>query len=167
MRTWSVSGTAFALCTRSSSLSMRTSTSMSRRILLLRADGSAGPTAREELGEATRDGLGDELVHLAAERGDLLHAARRHEAVLRAGHDVDGLDVRREGPVQVVHLELPLEVRDHAQALHDHLRVPLAREVDDELGEAVDLDVLAARERLLEERDPLVEREHRLLVLRS
>src|SRR6266536_2933716 len=33
MRTWSVSGTAFALCTRSSSLSMRTSTSMNPRSL--------------------------------------------------------------------------------------------------------------------------------------
>src|SRR5919204_6810756 len=153
MRTWSVRGTAFALCTRSSSLSMRTSTSMSRRILLLRADGSAGPTAREELGEATRDGLGDELVHLAAERGDLLHAARRHEAVLRAGHDVDGLDVRREGPVQVVHLELPLEVRDHAQALHHRPGAPAPRELDDELREDVDLDVRRLREGTAQELD--------------
>src|SRR4249919_2200462 len=33
MRTWSVSGTAFALCTRSSSLSIKTSTSMDLRSL--------------------------------------------------------------------------------------------------------------------------------------
>src|SRR5215212_8973267 len=37
MRTWSVSGTAFALCTRSSSLSMRTSTSMNPRSLQRKA----------------------------------------------------------------------------------------------------------------------------------
>src|SRR5947208_8724698 len=33
MRTWSVSGTAFALCTRSSSLSIRTNTSIDLRSL--------------------------------------------------------------------------------------------------------------------------------------
>ena len=40
----------------------------------------------------------------------------------------------------------------------------LAGEVDDELGEHVDDDVVAACERVLEERDPLLDREERLLV---
>ena len=69
-------------------------------------------------------------------------------------------------PVQLVHLELPLEVRDHAQALDDRLRVPPAREVDDELAEDVDLDVVEAGERAAEELDALLDREHRLLVVR-
>src|SRR5919198_3080757 len=146
MRTWSVSGTAFALCTRSSSLSIRTSTSMGsqstasigkralsasfrgygRLHLLLRADRSAGATAREELLEAPGNRVRNKLVDLAAERGDLFHAARGDEAVLRSRHHVDRLDVRRERSVQVVHLELPFEVRDHAQPLHHRLRAPAA-----------------------------------------
>ena len=65
-----------------------------------------------------------------------------------ARHHVDGLDLRREVTVQLVHLELPLEVGDHAQALDDHLRLPAARELDDELGEDVDLDVLEVRRAL-------------------
>src|SRR5919205_2573211 len=177
MRTWSVSGTAFALWTRSSSLSMRTRTSMSaasyscgptwKSGLLAGVLGRPGPSVREEHLEPLRDRRRHELRHVAAERRDLLHAARRDEAHLRARHHVHRLDLRRELAVELVHLELPLEVRDDAQALDDHLRVPLAREVDDELGEAVDLDVVVAGERLLQERDALVEREHRLLVLRG
>src|SRR5436190_9556217 len=119
MRTWSVSGTALALCTRSSSLSINTRTSMDVqcrdspggrtppfRALLLRVERRAWPGARVELLKAARDRLRDELVDVAAEARDLLDAARRHEAVLGPRHDVDGLDLRREQPVQVVHLEL-------------------------------------------------------------
>ena len=69
-------------------------------------------------------------------------------------------------PVELVHLELPLEVRDHAQPLHDRLRVPPARELDDELAEDVDLDVRQMRERVAQELDALVDLEHRLLVVR-
>src|SRR6266508_2585229 len=110
MRTWSVSGTAFALCTRSSSLSIRTRTSMRRQCtawggLLLGVDGSSRASPRVQLGEAAGDGGGDELLDVAAEGGDLLHAARGDEAVLRARHHVDGLDLGPERPVQVVHLE--------------------------------------------------------------
>src|SRR2546426_5625207 len=43
MRTWSVSGTAFALCTRSSSLSIKTSTSMDFRSLQRDPDDLAVP----------------------------------------------------------------------------------------------------------------------------
>src|SRR4051812_1867756 len=68
--------------------------------------------------------------------------------------------------VQLVHLELPLEVRDDAQPLHDRLRVPLLRELDDELAEDVDLDVVEVRQRAVQELDALVDREHRRLVTR-
>ena len=126
---------------------------------------SAAHAVREELLEAPGDRLGHELVNVSPERGDLLHAARGDERVERARHHVHGLDLGGEMAVQLVHLELPLEVRDHAQALDDHLRVPPVREVDDELGEDVDLDVVEPGERLTQERDALVEREHRRLVL--
>src|SRR4249919_2640136 len=104
MRTWSVSGTAFALCTRSSSLSMSTRTSMGCSLpgsqpgeawlppraatLLLRARGGAAPPFREELPEPRGHRGRDQLVDVSAEGGDLLHAARRDERVERAGHHV-------------------------------------------------------------------------------
>src|SRR5262245_31343318 len=96
---------------------MRTRTSM-RASLLLRADRRAGPTLREELAETPGDSLRHELVDVAPEGGDLLHTARGEEAVLRARHQVHGFDLGGEIPVQVVHLELPLEVGDGPQALH-------------------------------------------------
>src|SRR5712691_444164 len=163
MRTWSVSGTAFALWTRSSSLSIRTSTSMvwkssfggcrngPARGSLARILGGPGPAGREELLEALRHRVGHEGGDVAAVRGDLLDAAGRDEAHGRACHHVDGLDVGREMPVQLVHLELPLEVRDDAQPLDDRLRLPLARELDDELAKDVDLDVVDRAHRLRSE----------------
>src|SRR6476646_947695 len=162
MRTWSVSGTAFALCTRSSSLSMRTSTSICLSLLLGACRGAA-PPFREQLLEALGDGGRDEFVHVSAEGRNLLHAARGDERVERARHHVDGLDLGGEMAVQLVHLELPLEVGDHAQALDDRLRLPAAREIDDELAKDVDLDVRDVRERLAEEADALVDREGRAL----
>ena len=69
--------------------------------------------------------------------------------------------------VQLVHLELPLEVRDDPQALHDRLRLPPPREVDDELAEDVDLDVVEVGKRIAQEFDTLLDREHRLLVVRG
>ena len=86
--------------------------------------------------------------------------------VLRARHQVHGLDVRRELPVQVVHLELPLEVGDRAQALHHRPRAPAAGELDHELGEDLDLDVRVLAQGVLEELDALLDREERLLVPR-
>src|SRR5439155_13814269 len=108
----------------------------------------------------------DELGDVAPERRDLLHPAGGDEADVRAGHDVHRLDVRREVAVELVHLELPLEVRHDAQALHDRLRLPPVREVDDELAEDVDLDVGQVRKRGMQEVDALLDREHRLLVAR-
>src|SRR6185312_2439267 len=111
MRTWSVSGTAFALCTRSSSLSINTSTSMA----IQSTPGGSGLPVGEQLPEPAGHRLGDESVHLTAEVGYLLHAAGGNEAHLGARHHVDRFDLRRERPVEVVHLELPLEVGDDPQ----------------------------------------------------
>src|SRR5205085_6586094 len=166
MRTWSVRGTAFALWTRSSSLSMRTRTSMLAMILLLGVQGSPAPTAGKELPQPARDGRWHQLLDISAEGSDLLHAARGHERDLRARHHVDGLDVGRERAVELVHLELPFEVGDDAEALHDHAGLPAACEVDDELLESIDLDVVDVTDRVLDERDPLLERQQRRLVLR-
>src|SRR3954463_5731925 len=154
MRTWSVSGTALALCTRSSSLSIKTSTSMAVS-LLLRAERGAAASVREQLPEARGDRLGNQSVHLSAKRGDLLHAGRRDERDLRARHHEHRLDVRREVAVQLVHLELPLEVGGDAPALDDRPRLPAARELDDQLLEDVDLDVVRLH-RLADEGDALV-----------
>jgi hypothetical protein len=65
-----------------------------------------------------------------------------------------------------MHLELPLEVGDRAQALHERACAPAAGELDDELREDVDLDVAEVFERALEERHAFLDRERRLLVLR-
>ena len=46
------------------------------------------------------------------------------------------------------------------------LRAPALRELDDELGEDVHLDVVLGAQGLLEEADALLDREHRLLVAR-
>src|SRR6516225_3621757 len=164
MRTWSVRGTALALCTRSSSLSMRTRTSIRRSSLLLVTDRGAAAAVGEHLLQAACDGRGYQLFDISAEGCDLLHPARRDETDLRAGHHVNRLDLRRQRPVQLVHLELVLEVRDHPQPLHDRLGIPAPGEIDDELAEDVDLDVVQV-ERLLQEPDALVDREHRRLVV--
>src|SRR3954447_12954168 len=113
MRTWSVRGTAFALWTRSSSLSIRTSTSMAwkssfggcrngpARGSFARILGGPGPAGREELPEALRHRVRHEGGDVPAVGGDLLDAARGNKAHRRARHDVDGLDVRRDMPVQL------------------------------------------------------------------
>src|SRR4030095_4078942 len=111
--------------------------------------GSARSAAGMELAEALRDGGRDELVHVAAARCDLLDATRRDEGDAGARHDVNGLDVGGERSVELVHLELPLEVGDHSQALHDRLSAPLLREVDHEYAEDVHLHVVDAFYRLM------------------
>src|SRR4029079_4428180 len=107
MRTWSVSGTALALCTRSSSLSMSTRTSMSGMVLAVqdvgkpeRGEPSVPPRlfvgaerggrahVWVQLAEALRHHRGDESFDVPAERRDLLDAARRDESKLGAPHDV-------------------------------------------------------------------------------
>src|SRR5579862_7417248 len=165
MRTWSVSGTAFALCTRSSSLSMSTRTSISGILLLVR-EGGAATAVREHLLQPARDGLRHELFDISAECRNLFDPARRHETDLRTGHHVDRFDLRSEGSVELVHLEFPFEVRDNSQALDNHTGLPAPGEVDGELAEDVDLDVRRTHECLAQELDPLRHCEHRRLVVR-
>src|SRR5829696_8343916 len=151
-RTWSVSGTGFALWTRSSSLSIRTRTSM--------APFSSLPG--EQLLQPRGHAPWDQLLDVPTERRQLLDAARAQETVLRAGHQVEGLDVRCLLAVELVHLQLVLEVGDRPQALHDRLGADLAREVDDERGEGLGADVGQVARRLLDERDALLDVEQRL-----
>src|SRR5512145_1037290 len=108
---------------------MSTRTSM-RASLLLRADRRAGPSLREELPKTACHRGRNEVVDVAAEGRDLLDSARGEEAVLRARHQVHGFDLGGQIPVQVVHLELPLEVRDGPQALHHRARAEAAGELD-------------------------------------
>src|SRR4051812_1085713 len=135
-------------------------------LLFLRIFGGPRAAVREKLHEPLGYRPRNQLVDPSAERGDLLHAARRDEADLRARHHVDGLDVGSQRPVQLIHLELPLEVRDDAEPFHDCFRLPLPREVDNQRREDVALDVRQVDERLPQERDTFVEGEHRLLVVR-
>src|SRR4249919_3500286 len=94
---------------------------------------SARPAVREFLRETARHALRHEFVNLSAECCYLLHTAGRNEADRGARHHIDRLDLGSEVAVELVHLGLPLEVRDHAEALDDRLRLPAARELDHEL----------------------------------
>src|ERR1700730_12062377 len=165
MRTWSVRGTAFALCTRSSSLSISTRTSIAPE------SSFGGRRSRDRTTKTSSAGPAVAKPRyspgFAAVGGDLLDAPPRDEAHGRARHDVDSLDVGREMPVQLVHLKLPLEVRDHPQPFEDRLRIPPARELDDELAEDVDLDIVELAHRVPQEGDAFLNREHRLLVHRT
>src|SRR5215216_3040286 len=142
-RTWSVSGTCLALWTRSSSLSMRTRTSMR----LLARSSSAG----ERFLQAPRDRVGDEVGDVSPEGRDLLDSARGQETVLRRGHQVDRLDVTGQMTVELVHLQLVLEVRDRAQSLDDRAGPHPARVLGYQDVEGVDADVGQVARRLLDE----------------
>src|SRR6266508_6580328 len=144
---------------------MSTSASMICGSLLLRRYGCTTLRSREHLLEAACDRLRNEITHASSEGRDLLDPARGEEAVLRARHQIHRLDLRGEVPVQVVHLEFPLEIRDRAEAFDHGLRAPAAGEFDHELREDVDLDVLVAGECIAEKLHAFVHGEHRLLVL--
>src|SRR5215212_2854034 len=133
---------------RSSSLSMRTRTSMD----LPGGVSSAGQGFLQWPGHMWGNKVGD----VSPERGQLLYAAGRQETVLGARHDEDGLDVWRLQAVELVHLLLVLEVGDRAQALDDRGRALLTGEVDDQDVERLGADVAEMRGRLLDERDSLL-----------
>src|SRR3954470_13344068 len=101
---------------------MRTRTSMAKRLSL------SGELFLQSAGDA----LWHEAVDVTAERGELLHATGAEETVLRAGHEVERVDVRGLHPVELAHLELVLEVRDGAQALDDRARPDLLGVLDDQ-----------------------------------
>src|ERR1039458_1509952 len=117
-------GTDLALCTKSSSLSMSTKTSIA----------SPSSSAFQLFLQPSRDFAGDEIVDPAPEGGELLHTTRRKETVLRAGHQVNRLDLRVLPAVELVHLQLVLEVRDRAQSLHDRLCPNVAGGLHNERG---------------------------------
>src|SRR3979409_1774622 len=150
----SVRGTFLALWTRSSSLSIRTRTSMAKRLSL------SGELFLQSAGDA----LGHKALDVTAERGELLHATGAEETVLRAGHEVERVDLRGLHPVELAHLELVLEVGDRAQSLDDRPGADLAREVDDEDAERLGADVGHVGRRLLDERQALLDAEDGLVL---
>src|ERR1039457_2308430 len=147
-------GTDLALCTKSSSLSISTRTSIA----------SPSSSASQLFLQPFRDLLRDEIVDPAPERRELLHATRGQKTVLRAGHQVNRLYSRVLSPVQLVHLQLVLEVRDRTQPLHDRLGSRLPRELDDEVAERLRAHTLQRGDRALDEGHPLVDPKQRLVL---
>src|SRR5918997_5029619 len=143
-------GTDFALWTRSSSLSMRTRTSMGSGFV---------SAALKFFLQAIRNTVGYQAVDVAPEGGELLDAAGAEETVLRTGHQVERVDLGVLHPVELVHLELVLEVRDRPQALDDALGADLAREVDDEDVERLGADVAEVRRGAVDELEALLDAE--------
>ena len=73
-----------------------------------------------------------------------------------AGHQVERFDLRGEILIEVVHLELPLEIRNCAQAFHDDRCSMACRECRHQLGERVDIDIAEMGYGLLNERNPIL-----------
>src|SRR4051794_22858039 len=144
-------GTPLALCTKSSSLSMRTRTSMA----------VVSSLARQLFLQPPGDGFRNEAFDVPAEGGELLDPARAEERVLRRAHQVHRLDVVGLARVELGHLQLVLEVGDRTQALHDRGRPDAARELDDEDVERLGANVVEMGRRLLDERDALLRVEDR------
>src|SRR3954469_8870083 len=117
---------------------MRTRTSMAKRL------SSSG----ELFLQAACDALRDEAVDVTAERGELLDSAGAEETVLRAGHEVERVDVWRLHAVELAHLQLVLEIGDGAQALDDRSGPDRAREVHHEDAERLGADVAEVPGRL-------------------
>src|SRR5215211_5204447 len=124
-------GTPLALCTKSSSLSMRTRTSM--------AVGNS--LARQLFLQPPCDGVRNEALDVPAKGGELFDPARAEETVLRRAHQVHRLDVVGLARVELSHLQLVFEIGNRAQSLDDRDRPDAAREVDDEDVEGLRADV--------------------------
>src|SRR4051794_21095142 len=133
---------------------MRTRTSMAKRL------SSSGELFLQPAGDALRD----EAVDVTAECGELLDSAGAQETVLRAGHQVERVDVRGLHPVELPHLQLVLEVGDRAQALDDRPGADGPREVDDQDAERLGPDVAERLGRLADERQALLDVEDRLVL---
>src|ERR1700756_3924796 len=101
---------------------MRTRTSMAKGLSL----------SGELFLQASRHAFGHEAFNGSTERGELLDATGAEETVLRAGHQVEGVDVRRLHAVELAHLQLVLEVGDRAQPLDDRPGPDRPRVVDDQ-----------------------------------
>src|SRR5438270_4968213 len=133
-----------SVLTRSSSLSMRTRTSMA-------VPASGTSSAPQLFLQPARNVVGYVIFDAASESGELLDSAGAQETVLLARHEVDRLHVRGLVPVELVHLEFVLEVRDSAQPLDDRAGADPPREVDHEDVERLDADVVQIGGRGLDE----------------
>src|SRR3954469_10940150 len=91
--------------------------------------------------------FGHEIFDGAIEDRELLDATGAEETVLRAGHEVEGVDIGRLAPVELVHLHLVLEVADRSEALDDRARPDAASELDHQDVERVGADVAEVRGR--------------------
>src|SRR6267142_795922 len=104
-----------------------------------------------------------ELGDRRPEGDELLHTRSGKEQIVRSGHEIDHLDLRRELAVHVAHLEFELEVRQRAEPADDEARADLFRERHLQTVERADLDVGARSAGLAHERDALIGVEQRLL----
>src|SRR5579884_4117340 len=105
-------------------------------------------TTGELLPERIRDKVRYEPLGRSTELDDLLDQAGTQEAILQAGHQEDLLDLRRHLSIHQCHLSLDFEIGDGSQSSNDHLRTDLAREVDQQAVELLDLEIRNIRERL-------------------
>src|ERR1700753_986770 len=133
------------------------------RILVRGRRASVSP-AGQALGERARDRRRDEVGDIAAEGRHFLHPGRGEEAVVRRGDHVDRLDPRVELAVQLRHLELVLEVGDRPHPLDDRVGTVFARELHQQGGEDLYLDVAELGRRLLDEALALLRGEERLVL---
>src|SRR6478752_5933328 len=62
-----------------------------------------------------------EILHRAVELGDFFHDARAEVRIFGIGHHENRLDALVELTVRGSHLQLVFEIRDGADAAHDHL----------------------------------------------
>src|SRR3954469_6474717 len=109
MRTWSVSGTAFALCTRSSSLSMSTRTSIAANSsFAVRRDGPLAPGGEPVVDLAEPPDRDREVAVLLADVGLDPRNVLREPAAVGDGHHqiLDALPEER-GHGNLVQLEAP------------------------------------------------------------
>ncbi len=89
---------------------------------------------------------------------------RGYECVLLLRGHEDGFDFGREVPAHISQLKFEFEVRDGAQAAHDHRQAILPGKIDGQAHIAPYFDVLHIGEHAARHVDPLFEREHRRLV---
>ena len=103
----------------------------------LRQAGGSGIFGAEGFGDAG----GDEFFDGAVQGGDFADEGGGDGGVFFARHEEEGLNVGGEFAVGEGHLELVLEVAEGAQAADEGSFAVLARPLDEEAGEGLDVDV--------------------------
>jgi len=112
-------------------------------------------------------GDGMTALHFAAERGHLPHQGGGEEGVVNFGRQEDRLDLVPQFAVHLRHLELVVEVRYGPQSPDDESGPDVAGEVDEEPRKGDALHPRLAAEHLLEDLQPLRDREQASLRLRG